>query len=936
MKQKSLLFRVVILVSVMICALGASAQEAYAWYSPGSNTLTFCYDNERSICVGTTYDLNDGASEPAWITDGNNTYVKQVAFHYKFADVRPTSTYHWFYEMRNLESVIGMRYLNTSDVTRMDYMFHACYKLTSIDLSYFNTTNVTSMSGMFSRCTGMTELDLSSFNTANVEAMDYMFNACTNLTTIYVGTEWSTAAVTKSTDMFYNCTSLLGGKGTPYDGDHVDKAYAHLDGENGLPGYLSNIVPGPYACYTTADKTLTFYYDNQRNTRPGKTYDMNEGNHNSGWRDDGTNDKVSKVVFDPSFAEARPTTTYGWFYGMQWMKSIEGLEYLNTSEVTLMNYMFYDCSDLTSIDLSHFNTDKVRNMPGMFSYCQKLKSLDLSTFNTANVETMDYMFSMCVNLQTIYVGSGWSTATVDDTDDMFYDCMDLVGGKGTPYTRDHIGSEYAHIDGGESDPGYLSDITPAPYACYTAEDATLTFYYDNVRGPRPGKTYDLNTENNEPAWRTDGTSTNVTKVVFDPSFAEARPTTTCGWFNGMWLLRPIEGMEYLNTSEVTSMKHMFYNCNELRSIDLSHFNTAKVTDMSGMFALCVYLTSLDLSTFNTANVEAMDSMFHACISLQTIYVGDGWSTAAVTESERMFNDCIDLTRDKGTSYDNNYIDKEYAHADGGSSDPGYLSYVAPQAYACYTAENMTLTFYHDYYRSGRTGTTYGLNDSAVEPDWANDGTNVKVTQVAFDPSFAEVRPTFTCYWFYEMRKLESISGMNYLNTSEVMRMDAMFSRCYKLTSLDLSSFNTANVTDITEMFRGCSALQAIYVGDGWSLSDMTQAISRNVFNDCTSLVGGQGTAYDANHVNADYAHIDGGTSNPGYFSEKPAFTRGDVDGIGEVDMDDVTALINYLLTGDTSGINMANAASCDSPSSTVVDMDDLTALINYLLTNTWL
>ena len=57
--KNSLLFRLVILVAAMMCALGASAQEAYAWYSPGANSLTFCYDNERSICVGTTYDLNE-------------------------------------------------------------------------------------------------------------------------------------------------------------------------------------------------------------------------------------------------------------------------------------------------------------------------------------------------------------------------------------------------------------------------------------------------------------------------------------------------------------------------------------------------------------------------------------------------------------------------------------------------------------------------------------------------------------------------------------------------------------------------------------------------------------------------------------------------------------------------------------------------------------
>ena len=135
--------------------------------------------------------------------------------------------------------------------------------------------------------------------------------------------------------------------------------------------------------------------------------------------------------------------------------------------------------------------------------------------------------------------------------------------------------------------------------------------------------------------------------------------------------------------------------------------------------------------------------------------------------------------------------------------------------------------------------------------------------------------------------------MNYLNTSEVARMDAMFNRCYKLTSLDLSNFITSNVMDMSEMFRSCSALQTIYVGDGWNLSDLAQAISRNVFYDCTSLVGGKGTTYDANHVGADYAHIDGGPENPGYFTKM--LDRGDVNGDDNVDISDVTDLIDYLL-----------------------------------------
>ena len=257
---------------------------------------------------------------------------------------------------------------------------------------------------------------------------------------------------------------------------------------------------------------------------------------------------------------------------------------------------------------------------------------------------------------------------------------------------------------------------------------------------------------------------------------------------------------------------------------------------------------------------------------------------------------------------------------------------AQEAYAVYTSDNTTLTFYYDNDRSTRTGTTYDLNDGGVDPAWVSDHTNVNVKQVVFDPSFAGALPTSTFYWFYEMRNLESITGMDYLNTSEVTRMNDMFSRCYKLTCLDLSKYDISKVTEISEMFRSCSALKTIYVGDGWRMSDMALNFSGNVFKDCTSLVGGRGTTYDPAHVDADYAHIDGGPSNPGYFTEKPAFIRGDVDGDTNVNIADVTALINYLLSGDGTTINL-QAADCDQNSN--VNISDVTALINYLLSGAW-
>ena len=104
----------------------------------------------------------------------------------------------------------------------------------------------------------------------------------------------------------------------------------------------------------------------------------------------------------------------------------------------------------------------------------------------------------------------------------------------------------------------------------------------------------------------------------------------------------------------------------------------------------------------------------------------------------------------------------------------------------------------------------------------------------------------------------------------------------------------------------------------------------DMFKDCTSLVGGKGTTYDVNHVDVDYAHIDGGTSNPGYFTEKP--DRGDVNSDSSVDIADVTDLVDYLLSKDAEGINL-NAADVNLDGS--VDIADVTDLIDYLLSNRW-
>ncbi len=170
-------------------------------------------------------------------------------------------------------------------------------------------------------------------------------------------------------------------------------------------------------------------------------------------------------------------------------------------------------------------------------------------------------------------------------------------------------------------------------------DGTLTFYYDNQRSSRPGTSYNLNRGDFPPDWRSE--AANVQSVVFDPSFANAKPNSTDCWFSEMKNLTSITGMEYLNTSYVLYMRGMFSDCSSLTSLDVSHLDTSVVTDMSAMFQNCSSLTSLDVSNFNTINVKNMGSMFSFCSSLTSLDLSH-FNTWIVTNMGNMFKKCLSL------------------------------------------------------------------------------------------------------------------------------------------------------------------------------------------------------------------------------------------------------------------------------------------------------
>ena len=187
---------------------------------------------------------------------------------------------------------------------------------------------------------------------------------------------------------------------------------------------------------------------------------------------------------------------------------------------------------------------------------------------------------------------------------------------------------------------------PLPQAIWCSGNTTLYFTYDEPVGSSYcGQTVDRVFSGDSFYYgklaEAPGISSTCTTVVFESSFASVLPTNCTNLFVNLGALTNIQGIENLNTSEVTSMGSMFAGCGKLTSLDLSHFNTASVTDMETMFKNCIKLTTLDLSSFDTSNVTTMSEMFSGCSALTTLTVASGWTKIA--NRANRFSNCSPST-----------------------------------------------------------------------------------------------------------------------------------------------------------------------------------------------------------------------------------------------------------------------------------------------------
>ena len=352
-------------------------------------------------------------------------------------------------------------------------------------------------------------------------------------------------------------------------------------------------------------ETLIFYYDDVDHSQEGMVFRLNEENQNPGWYE--YNKNITNVIFDPGFAYAKPTSTYDWFWGCSKLTSITGLKYIDTSEVTNMNLMFYECSSLTSLDLSGFNTAAVTTMSSMFFGCPGLTSLDLSGFNTSAVTSMYRMFCGCSGLTSLDLSS-FNTDAVTNMDDMFSGCSSL--------TSLNLSS--------------FNTAAVTNMGCMFFNCSSLA--YLDLSGFNTAAARSLESMFN-------GCSSLTNLDV--SNFNTAAVTDMSGMFCGCSGLTSLD-LSSFNTAAVTNMDRMFMSCSSLASLDLSNFNTAAVTNMYGMFLSCSSLISLDLSNFNTTAVTNMHSMFMSCSSLATIDISN-FDVSAETAINYLLWGCDNLS-----------------------------------------------------------------------------------------------------------------------------------------------------------------------------------------------------------------------------------------------------------------------------------------------------
>lgn len=648
-------------------------------------------------------------------------------------------------------TTLELQNLDTSNVEDMENMFFGCENLETLDISNFITAKVTTMSNMFQNCKKLTELNLKSFDTSKVIDMNSMFNGCESLTILNLN-NFNTTEVTDMSWMFYNCKNI-----TTLDLSNFD---------------TSNVIDMS-AMFSTCENLTT----------------LNISNFNT----------TEVTSMNAMFSDCKKL-------------QILNISNFNISKVEDMSFMFSGCIKLSELDLGKQFTKIANENEGIFDgleenqlvikvpsaiYAGKNEiklnngSTDIITFlDNVKVECKYKIewkkVSSSVDIAQKQINVVLQAEGVNTT----YDSAKILTDGISKYLQLYIDGKIVDnltvtIENQEVKNGKLQctlkikneEIKDGEGMALVIKEDSATDKYGNgnleikliITEPLPiMQNTQYNGDDNK-YYFAGGTIENskIESIKFVASKEEVLGTqwdaskngnnsVIAGYVdsnnNGLYEIYVASNSE--KTTKVympEDASYMFYEGNNLTTIDLQNINTSKTINMNSMFAICNNLTTLNLSSFDTSKVIDMENMFYKNEKLVTLDISS-FNTSEVTTMSNMFSNCTSLTK-----------------LDLNNFNTSKVTDMNSMFFECRNLATLNIS-------------------------------NFNTPQV-----------TDMSYMFYNNQKLTTINVSNF-NTSNTVYMGAMFSGCSAITTLDISNFDISKVEDMNSMFRRCSNLTTLDLG----------------------------------------------------------------------------------------------------------------------------
>ena len=710
-------------------------------------------------------------TDPTFSNDLNIPDVKSVVAEDGVVLKGSCSGLFWSWSAESID----LSNVNTSEVTDMSNMFRYCSSLVSLNLNGIDTSSVENMSEMFYNCGAIESIDLSSFDTSKVTNMSSMFERysyhtyageltpTSSLRNIIFGDKFTTANVTDMNRMFYGNTKLKELDLSGFDRTKTEQIESFF---GRWVTHLSKI--------TLSDK---MYIDEDCGLINITTDYMG----NAGWFVSGDSEKTL-ISGEESYA-VLPAASAGTTVTYEAKKNDEDITYtFEDGTLTIHTGEFGDNNNTLKAAITNITGDILSvkklvlesgvKLSGYYSYglqsFENLEEADLSQADMTEVISLSNFFSICKSLKTVKLGkTSNKLSTVD------------------------------YLLGSSS---------------YKLESADLSL---------------LDTSG-------------VTSMAY--------------MFYGCSSLKSLD-LSNIDTSSVTNMNYMFYGCSSLKNIDLSACNLKRVTNMNGMFSGCKALESITFSdAADSTSITSCTEMFRDCTNLKTLDLSNLFFNSGVSNSNMFSNaDIRTLTipaslnittsaslHNTGVSADrtvtfNGWKKDGQGDVISGSATNATISgagtYImdATDKGISYELNGTTLTLKSGTY--GRTGNEYYYDIASIVQYLNNvNSTTIKKIVVEANVVFDEIGNTFNnCEGVEEIdlsaKDLSKMKNMSYMfaycydlknvifmpgeKINSVTNMGSMFFACHELEEIDLSPFDTSNVTSFYEMFENCEKLKSL-------------------------------------------------------------------------------------------------------------------------------